>query len=347
MKKTFDLSFIPLFKLTISMALTLSTAIPSFAQTPDIGERNKEVIRKYQERINAGDSNAAAAYISDTMKNFGRIVGPNGIRHVLNDVLTTFPDWRAETLEIVAIGDAVILRQKVTGTHLGIGKIFVNGGLLLGVQPTNKRFEVTHMHWYTLREGKIIGHYGNRDDLSMMQQLGLIPMSLAQTGNPAAPGRFHQMLARSNGTWTGEGTMQFSSDAKPVDAGKSILYNKMAVDGLYQISEVRGIPAPGMGAPWTGLRITGYDSARKVFTRAMIGDGTSAGVVAMEGLWDEASKSITMPFLKIDPSTGKQQELKEVYKIVDENTEILEIYSTDPKTKKEFKMLNIKWTRKK
>jgi Protein of unknown function (DUF1579) len=162
-----------------------------------------------------------------------------------------------------------------------------------------------------------------------------------------APGEYHKMLARSNGTWTGEGTIQFASDAPPVYAGTSILINSMAMDGLYQVSEIKGNTTPGTGKPWTGLRITGYDNERKVFTRAMIGDGTSAGGVAMEGIWDEAGKSITMPFKKTDPSTGKEHNLKEVYRIIDENTEVLEIYSTDPKTNKEFKMLNIKWTRKK
>ena len=51
----------------------------------------------------------------------------------------------------------------------------MNGGMLVGVQPTGKRFEVSHIHWYTLRDGKIVEHYANRDDLGMMQQLGLVP----------------------------------------------------------------------------------------------------------------------------------------------------------------------------
>lgn len=171
-------------------------------------------------------------------------------------------------------------------------------------------------------------------------------IDITTTGEYATPGKFHQMLARSNGVWIGEGTMQFSPDTPPVNAGNSVLINKMAMDGLYQVSEIKGNPAAGMGEPWTGLRITGYDNTRKVFTRAMIGDGTSSGGVAMEGLWDEATKSITMPFKKYDPSGGKERNLKEVYKIIDENTEVLEIYDIDPKTKKEFKVLNIKWTRK-
>lgn len=161
------------------------------------------------------------------------------------------------------------------------------------------------------------------------------------------PGKFHKMLARSNGVWTGTGTMQFSPDAPPVNAGNSILTNTMAMDGLYQISEIKGHPAPGMGAPWTGLRITGYDNERKVFTRAMIGDGGASGGVAMQGPWDEATHSFTMPFKQISRSTGKESDMKEVYRIIDEDTEILEILATDPKTGKEFKVLHITWTRQK
>ncbi len=160
-------------------------------------------------------------------------------------------------------------------------------------------------------------------------------------------GEFHKMLARSNGTWIGEATMQFSSDAAPVSGGRSLLINTMAMGGLYQVSEIKGNIEPGTGKPWTGLRITGYDEERKVFTRAMIGDGSSAGGVAMDGVWDEATKSITFPFKKTNPSTGKEREFKEVYRIIDEDTEVLEIYATDPKTMKEFKMLNVKWTRRK
>jgi hypothetical protein len=30
------------------------------------------------------------------------------------------------------------------------------------------------MHWYKIRDGKIVDHYGARDDVGMMEQLGLL-----------------------------------------------------------------------------------------------------------------------------------------------------------------------------
>ena len=40
-------------------------------------------------------------------------------------------------------------------------------------------------------------------------------------------------------------------------------------------------------------------------------------------------------------------DLKEVYKIVDDNNHVMEMYGPDPKTGKEYKMMEIKYTRKK
>ena len=80
---------------------------------------------------------------------------------------------------MIAQGNAVVVRCRVSGTHRGVGKRPVNGGMLLGVEPTQKRFEVQHIHWYQLHDGKIVEHRANRDDIGMMRQLGLLP--------PAAP----------------------------------------------------------------------------------------------------------------------------------------------------------------
>jgi len=70
---------------------------------------------------------------------------------------------------------SVVVRCRVSGTHEGVGRIPVNGGMLVGVTPTHKHFEVQHIHWYKLRDGMIIDHYANRDDMDMMRQLGLLP----------------------------------------------------------------------------------------------------------------------------------------------------------------------------
>ena len=37
-----------------------------------------------------------------------------------------------------------------------------------------KRFEVLQIHWWRVKDGKIVFHRAVRDDLGMMQQLGLV-----------------------------------------------------------------------------------------------------------------------------------------------------------------------------
>jgi ureidoacrylate peracid hydrolase len=106
---------------------------------------------------------------------------------VLGDIYRTFPDFRLETLDIVAAGDTVVVRARCSGTHLGTGKVPVQGGIFLGVAPTGKRFEVQHMHWYRLRDGKIVEHYACRDDVGQMQQLGLLPPPPAGATPAMAP----------------------------------------------------------------------------------------------------------------------------------------------------------------
>ncbi|GGF09660.1 DUF1579 family protein [Hymenobacter cavernae] len=165
------------------------------------------------------------------------------------------------------------------------------------------------------------------------------PVTSVANEQPGAADEFHKMLARSNGAWTGQATMTFSPDAPPMTS-TSTLTNHMAMGGLYQVSEITYVI---MGKSITGVRVTGYDANKKIFTRAMIQDGGNG--VAMEGPWDATAKTMTFRYQQLNNATGKAADMKEVYTIIDANTEVLEIYRLDPQTSQESKILNVKWTR--
>ena len=148
-------------------------------QPVDVTVQNQEVVRENLAKLNRGDAKGAASDWAEDAQNFGRPAGPERIQRVLEDILATFPDYHMEIVEMVAAGDVVVVRCNVTGTHRGVGKLSVNGGMLVGVEPTGKRHEIAHIHWYTLRNGKIIAQYATRDDLGMMRQLGLLPSNAA------------------------------------------------------------------------------------------------------------------------------------------------------------------------
>ena len=158
----------------------------------------------------------------------------------------------------------------------------------------------------------------------------------------ATPGESHKMLAKSNGTWNGEVTMWMAPDAPPSTSSMTMV-NKMVMDGRYQVSEAKGNM---MGMPFNGMSTTGYDNHKKVFMSTWI-DNMGTGIMKLEGPWDEATKSTTLTGKMIDPASGKECDFKEVYTIIDDNNQVMEMYGPDPKTGKQFKTMEIKLTRKK
>jgi len=138
-------------------------------------KRNEEAVRLAFASLNRGDLEGYLDHWDLDAKNFNVAMGREGIRRGIEDVLATFPDWHMEISELIARGDSVVARFTVSGTHRGVGKLPMNGGMLMGVQPTEKHFSVEHIHWMRLRNGKIVEHTATRNDIGMMRQLGLLP----------------------------------------------------------------------------------------------------------------------------------------------------------------------------
>ena len=153
-------------------------SVSAGAQTSTLETQNEQVVRRYIEAFNRGDAKAASAEFAEDATNFGRSVGREGFEERMEDIFATFPDWRWDIVDIITSEDKVVVRMNVTGTHLGVGKMRLNG-MPVGAAATGKRFEITHMHWFTLRNGQIVDHQANRDDLGLLRQLGLL--SLAAT----------------------------------------------------------------------------------------------------------------------------------------------------------------------
>jgi|SRR6218665_215477 len=159
----------------------------------------------------------------------------------------------------------------------------------------------------------------------------------------ATPGEVHKMLASWNGNWDGEVTIWETPDAPPQKSTtKSV--NKMIFGGRYQVSNHSGNM---MGMPFEGQSTVGYDNGKKQFVSSWI-DNMGTGIMYLSGPWDAASKSITLTGKMVDPSAGNGHEvtMKEVLKVIDDNTQIMEMYGPD-KNGKEFKVMEIKSVRKK
>ncbi|QIN82326.1 ester cyclase [Rubrobacter tropicus] len=134
-------------------------------------EENKRTIRRiYDELWNERKLEVADELIARGAVNYdtgfvAQPFGPEEMKRTVRVVTVGFPDNRHEVEEVVAEGDAVVLRCTLTGTH---------EGEFMGMPPTGRRIEVGEIHIYRLREGKAVEHRVGRDDLGAMRQLGVI-----------------------------------------------------------------------------------------------------------------------------------------------------------------------------
>jgi hypothetical protein len=157
-----------------------------------------------------------------------------------------------------------------------------------------------------------------------------------------ALGEEHKMLAKSNGTWTADMTYWDGID-RPAMQMKGTQVTTSILDGHFQQSKFSG---EFMGAPFNGVSTVGYDNSTKEFVSLWM-ENMNTGIMVMKGGWDAATKTINLTGKQKNPVNGLECTMRQVYKMVDDNNEFMEMYGPDPKTGKEFKMMEIKYTRKK
>lgn len=91
--------------------------------------------------------------------------GPEGLRQIVVMLRTAFPDLRYEIKEMIGEGDWVAARTILYGTH---------SGPFFGIAPTGREVAQEQIHLIRFANGKAVEHRAVRDDLGMMQQLGVV-----------------------------------------------------------------------------------------------------------------------------------------------------------------------------
>lgn len=136
-----------------------------------MSEENKAVSRRVlEESFNQGnlaviDELVSADYVDHDLPP-GLPDGPEGFKQLVAMYRAAFPDVQMAIEDVVAEGDKVVIRWTARGTHQGE---------LMGIPPTNKQVTVTGIDINRLAGGKMAEHWGNFDQMGMMQQLGVIP----------------------------------------------------------------------------------------------------------------------------------------------------------------------------
>lgn len=149
------------------------------------------------------------------------------------------------------------------------------------------------------------------------------------------PGEAHERMAAEEGTWNDELTFWMGPDTPPQKATATDKV-KMIMGGRYQESTTTG---KMMGMDFEGRSTLAYDNATNEYISTWI-DNMGTGMAVMRGKYDPATKSTTLTGTMVDPMTGKEKQMKQVYTIVDDNTRKLEMYEMSEGSK-EYKTMEI------
>lgn len=134
-------------------------------------EENRNLGRRWAELWNADQSLDVIDEIVD--ENFvshgappGLPPGREGVRIWATIFRKAFPDIRSTAEEVIVEGDKVVERFTAGGTF---------NREFMGIPPTGKSGSTTGINIFRVANGKIVEHWGNSDDLGMMQKMGIIP----------------------------------------------------------------------------------------------------------------------------------------------------------------------------
>ena len=134
-------------------------------------EHNKRLVRRALQEIYAeGDLELAdelihAGYLDHEPAHPDRSDGPEGVKQTVRSLHETFGELRFDVEDEIAEGDKVVQRVTMSGRH---------SGPLMGRQPTGTRFAVRHVYIWRIADGKLAEHWGSRDDIGLLTQLGLL-----------------------------------------------------------------------------------------------------------------------------------------------------------------------------
>ena len=143
--------------------------LEKFRAQAKLEEQNKEVFRKVVEECNKGNYEFlrdvyAPDYVGFLPSGSPKSMSTEKVIELLKIYRESFPDLNYSVKESVAVGDLVITRSMVTGTHRGEFQ---------GIPATGNRVEFSSINMCRLRNGKIVEERQEDDVLGMMQQLGM------------------------------------------------------------------------------------------------------------------------------------------------------------------------------
>ena len=187
------------------------------------------------------------------------------------------------------------------------------------------------------KETKPAGEKGQAAPDPEMQKM------MEQWATVSQPGEFHGHLKPLAGKWNLALKWRMAADAPWTEETSSAEITWIMGD-RYLMQKVQGQPMEEDGPPFEGLGLIGYDNLRKHYASTWI-DNMSTTIYTTTGTCDASGKVVTLTGEGFNPMTMKPQKEKNVYKIINNDKWVFEMYQPTPEGK-EYVSMEITYTRK-
>lgn len=134
-------------------------------------QENREHARRFNEEVwgqynfDAIDDLVAEDFVGYNPALPEPVRGTDGVREVAEMLHAAFPDCEVELEEVIADGDWLAQRVRLSATH---------EGEFMGIEPTGKQIEIMGMNVTRLEDGKWAEGYELWDTFGLLQQLGVV-----------------------------------------------------------------------------------------------------------------------------------------------------------------------------
>ena len=133
-------------------------------------ERNRELIRHFDEAVATGDVDALDDLCTQDMVNHALAPDrPRGLDGTRQFVRTAMPSFQAD-----GWSDSVMVAEGHYVVQFGIRAGTWRGGPFLGFEVNQGPYSRHVAFCYRIQEGKIVERWAMRDDLTMLRQLGAL-----------------------------------------------------------------------------------------------------------------------------------------------------------------------------
>ncbi len=135
-------------------------------------DQNKAVVRRFAKEIFLGGSDAAVDelltddFVAHTWPSSGPGNGKADLKAAIKRTSGGLADVRMTIDDLIPEDDRVAMRMTSSAKQVGA---------FMGIPPSGRSYEISEIHIFRLRDGKVCEHWHEGDFLGMMKQLGATP----------------------------------------------------------------------------------------------------------------------------------------------------------------------------